>query len=148
MRRRNGAVRANDPVTEAYQMAKKAAAKGGKKATTKEILVVGTKVKDVVKAAGLQSSGELIEAVSSRVPAPGAPARGGRPATTRTHRQTDDRAARWRACPPRWRDRAPRWSRRRARWRRAGRARAPRPTTAARRRRRAPARTPRARCCA
>ena len=49
-------------------MAKKAAAKGGKKTATKaEILVVGTKVKDVVKAAGLQSSGELIEAVSQRV---------------------------------------------------------------------------------
>jgi hypothetical protein len=44
-------------------MAKKAA-KGGKK---QEVLVVGTKVKDVVKAAGLQSSGELIEAVSGRV---------------------------------------------------------------------------------
>ena len=48
-------------------MAKKAAPKGGKKSSTKEILVVGTKVKDVVKAAGLQSSGELIEAVSARV---------------------------------------------------------------------------------
>jgi hypothetical protein len=49
-------------------MAKKTAPKGGKKSGgTKEILVVGTKVKDVVKAAGLQSSGELIEAVSSRV---------------------------------------------------------------------------------
>ena len=48
-------------------MAKKAAAKGSKKGGTKEILVVGTKVKDVVKAAGLQSSGELIEAISARV---------------------------------------------------------------------------------
>ena len=38
-------------------MAKKAA-KGGKK-TSREVLVVGTKVKDVVKTAGLQSSGEL-----------------------------------------------------------------------------------------
>jgi histone H3/H4 len=50
-------------------MAKKAA-KGGKKAggaSKGEILVVGTKVKDVVKSAGLQSSGELIEAVSARV---------------------------------------------------------------------------------
>jgi histone H3/H4 len=57
-----------DPVLEAYRMAKKAAAKGGKKTAAKaEILVVGTKVKDVVKAAGLQSSGELIEAVSQRV---------------------------------------------------------------------------------
>lgn len=40
--------------------------KGGKK-TAREVLVVGTKVKDVVRAAGLQSSGELIEAVSARV---------------------------------------------------------------------------------
>lgn len=47
-------------------MAKKAAAKGGKKAG-KEVLVVGTKVKDVVKGAGLQSSGELIEAISDKV---------------------------------------------------------------------------------
>ncbi len=47
-------------------MAKKAAAKS-KKSATKEVLVVGTKVKDVVKSAGLQSSGELIEAVSNRV---------------------------------------------------------------------------------
>ncbi len=46
-------------------MAKKAG-KGGKK-TAREVLVVGTKVKDVVKAAGLQSSGELIDAVSARV---------------------------------------------------------------------------------
>jgi histone H3/H4 len=45
-------------------MAKKAA-KGSKKSA--EILVVGTKVKDVVKGAGLQSSGELIEAVSAKV---------------------------------------------------------------------------------
>ena len=47
-------------------MAKKAG-KGGKKTAAREVLVVGTKVKDVVKGAGLQSSGELIEAVSSRV---------------------------------------------------------------------------------
>ena len=47
-------------------MAKKAG-KGGKKSAAREVLVVGTKVKDVVKSAGLQSSGELIEAVSSRV---------------------------------------------------------------------------------
>ena len=39
--------------------------KGGKK--SREVLVVGSKVKDVVKAAGLQSSGELIQAVSDRV---------------------------------------------------------------------------------
>ena len=50
-------------------MAKKAKAgkaKGGKK-VAREVLVVGTKVKDVVKAAGLQSSGELIEAISAKV---------------------------------------------------------------------------------
>jgi hypothetical protein len=44
-------------------MAKKAG--GGKKA--REVLVVGSKVKDVVKAAGLQSSGELIEGISNKV---------------------------------------------------------------------------------
>ena len=43
--------------------AKKAAAKGG----SKEILVVGSKMKDVVKAAGCMSSGDLIEAVSNHV---------------------------------------------------------------------------------
>lgn len=47
-------------------MAKKAG-KGGTKKASREVLVVGTKVKDVVKGAGLQSSGELIDAVSSRV---------------------------------------------------------------------------------
>lgn len=31
------------------------------------VLVVGSKVKDVVKESGLQSSGELIEAVSNQV---------------------------------------------------------------------------------
>ena len=46
-------------------MAKKTG-KATKKAP-REVLVVGTKVKDVVKSAGLQSSGELIEAVSNRV---------------------------------------------------------------------------------
>ena len=50
-------------------MAKKGNGKGGSKkaAVTREVLVVGTKVKDVVKGAGLQSSGELIEAVSTKV---------------------------------------------------------------------------------
>jgi hypothetical protein len=48
-------------------MAKKSNGKGGKKAAAREVLVVGTKVKDVVKAAGLQSSGELIEAISGKV---------------------------------------------------------------------------------
>ncbi len=47
-------------------MAKKSG-KGGSKKAAREVLVVGTKVKDVVKSAGLQSSGELIEAISSRV---------------------------------------------------------------------------------
>jgi hypothetical protein len=45
-------------------------AKNGKKAgkgAAKEVLVVGTKMKDVVKAAGCQSSGDLIDAVSQRV---------------------------------------------------------------------------------
>ncbi len=46
-------------------MAKKNGKAAAKKA--REVLVVGTKVKDVVKAAGLQSSGELIEAVSNKV---------------------------------------------------------------------------------
>ena len=41
-------------------MAKKS---GGKK----EILVVGSKMKEVVKAAGCMSSGDLIEAVSDKV---------------------------------------------------------------------------------
>jgi hypothetical protein len=40
--------------------------KGGKKAG-REILVVGSKVKDVVKSHGLQSSGELIQAISDKV---------------------------------------------------------------------------------
>ncbi len=31
------------------------------------VLVVGSKVKDVVREAGLQSSGELVEAVSNKV---------------------------------------------------------------------------------
>jgi hypothetical protein len=37
--------------------------KGG----SKEILIVGSKMKDVVKAAGCMSSGDLIEAVSEKV---------------------------------------------------------------------------------
>jgi hypothetical protein len=42
---------------------KPAAKKGG----SKEILIVGSKMKDVVKAAGCMSSGDLIEALSDRV---------------------------------------------------------------------------------
>ena len=41
----------------------KKAGKGG----SKEILIVGSKMKDVVKAAGCMSSGDLIEAVSNKV---------------------------------------------------------------------------------
>jgi hypothetical protein len=44
----------------------KAPKKGGK-AATKEILIVGSKMKDVVKAAGCMSSGDLIEALSNKV---------------------------------------------------------------------------------
>jgi hypothetical protein len=43
--------------------------KGPKKAKggSREILVVGSKMKDVVKAAGCMSSGDLIEALSDKV---------------------------------------------------------------------------------
>lgn len=44
----------------------KAPAKKGK-GGSKEILIVGSKMKDVVKAAGCMSSGELIQAVSDKV---------------------------------------------------------------------------------
>ncbi len=33
----------------------------------KEVLVIASKIKDVVKAAGLQSSGDLVEGVSTKV---------------------------------------------------------------------------------
>ena len=46
-------------------MAKSGAKKG--KSTSREVLVVGSKVKDVVKGSGCQSSGDLIDAISSRV---------------------------------------------------------------------------------
>ena len=47
----------------------KAKKANGKKGAAKSdvVLVVGSKVKDVVKGAGCQSSGELISAVSSKV---------------------------------------------------------------------------------
>ncbi len=45
----------------------KAAPKKVKAGASKEILVVGSKMKEVVKAAGCMSSGDLIEAVSARV---------------------------------------------------------------------------------
>jgi hypothetical protein len=53
---------------EEVTMAKstKPAKKGGK-ASSKEILIVGSKMKDVVKAAGCMSSGDLIEALSAKV---------------------------------------------------------------------------------
>ncbi len=41
--------------------------KAAKKAKSGEILVVGSKMKDVVKSAGCMSSGDLIEAVSNKV---------------------------------------------------------------------------------
>jgi hypothetical protein len=41
--------------------------KTAKKSKSNEILVVGSKMKDVVKAAGCMSSGDLIEAVSNKV---------------------------------------------------------------------------------
>lgn len=47
-------------------MAKKAAKKASKSAS-KEILIVGSKMKDVVKSAGCMSSGDLIEALSNKV---------------------------------------------------------------------------------
>lgn len=37
------------------------------KGKSREIVVVGSKMKDAVKAAGCQSSGDLIEAVSNKV---------------------------------------------------------------------------------
>ena len=44
----------------------KAAKKSGGK-SSKEILIVGSKMKDVVKSLGYMSSGDLIEALSERV---------------------------------------------------------------------------------
>ncbi len=34
---------------------------------TKEVVVIASKIKDVVKAAGLQSSGDLVDGVSDKV---------------------------------------------------------------------------------
>ncbi len=48
-------------------MAKSTKAPKKGKAATKEILIVGSKMKDVVKAAGCMSSGDLIEALSNKV---------------------------------------------------------------------------------
>jgi hypothetical protein len=49
-------------------MAKKAVKKANKAtAKEKEILIVGSKMKDVVKAAGCMSSGDLISALSEKV---------------------------------------------------------------------------------
>ncbi len=49
-----------DPTAKEYKMATKNKA-------PKEILVVGSKVKDVIRDAGLRSDGELIQAVSDKV---------------------------------------------------------------------------------
>ena len=48
-------------------MAKNSKAPKKKGGGSKEILVVGSKMKDVVKAAGCMSSGDLIEALSAKV---------------------------------------------------------------------------------
>ncbi len=34
---------------------------------TKEVVVIASKIKDVIKAAGLQSSGDLVDGVSAKV---------------------------------------------------------------------------------
>ncbi len=39
----------------------------GKKGASREILIVGSKMKDVVKSAGCMSSGDLVEALSEKV---------------------------------------------------------------------------------
>ncbi|HEY3357203.1 MAG TPA: hypothetical protein VGQ83_28395 [Polyangia bacterium] len=51
----------------AKKPAPKGAAKGAKKDSSHEVLVVGSKVKDVIRAAGLRTSGDLVEALSERV---------------------------------------------------------------------------------
>jgi hypothetical protein len=48
-------------------MAKNTKAAKKSKGGSREILVVGSKMKDVVKSAGCMSSGDLIEAVSQKV---------------------------------------------------------------------------------
>jgi hypothetical protein len=48
-------------------MAKKKPAKPSKTSKPKEVLVVGSKVKDVIREAGLRSDGDLIQAVSDKV---------------------------------------------------------------------------------
>jgi hypothetical protein len=45
----------------------KPAKKSSKSGGAKEILIIGSKMKDVVKAAGCMSSGDLIEALSEKV---------------------------------------------------------------------------------
>ena len=49
---------------DTHESSRKGGRKGGK-ASSKEILIVGSKMKDVVKAAGCMSSGDLIEALSA-----------------------------------------------------------------------------------
>lgn len=46
---------------------KKKAAAAAPKAKDREILTVGSKLKDVVREAGLRSDGELVQAVSEKV---------------------------------------------------------------------------------
>lgn len=46
---------------------KKTAAKKEAAKKTREIVVVGSKVKDVVRSAGYRSDGELIQAISDKV---------------------------------------------------------------------------------
>lgn len=48
-------------------MAKKASKKAAAKKAPREVLVVGSKVKEVVRAAGYRSDGELIAAISDKV---------------------------------------------------------------------------------
>ena len=47
--------------------AKKAPAAAASKKKPREVVVVGSKVKDVVREAGLRSDGELVQAVSEKV---------------------------------------------------------------------------------
>ena len=46
---------------------KKATKKATKKAAKREVLVVASKVKDYIKSKGLQSSGEVVPALSERI---------------------------------------------------------------------------------
>jgi hypothetical protein len=54
-------------MAQAKKPAAKGGAKGGRKEPSHEVLVVGSKVKDVIRAAGLRTSGDLVEALSEKV---------------------------------------------------------------------------------